>query len=163
MFSYFGGGVVWKKTMHINRNSSHIHCLWAILLFLCKLWVVVRDVTSVLLVVILFVPSYPWKNQCCPILPGSLIYMSKMSSLTCAHFYVCMKVMILSFSGNYILIEAWQFVPKNPIRINSHCPKSHWSVQDLWRKRHSRVFGGIRGQLPRETKILTKMVWGPRR
>lgn len=44
-----------------------------------------------------------------------------------------MKVMILSFSKDSISTEAWQFAPKNPIGINSHCRLSVPTLTEMFR------------------------------
>lgn len=80
----------------------------------------------------------------------------------CALFYICMKVTVLSFSENYILVEAWQFIPENLLRISSHCgflvsgltevsrTLKGKTIQSLWRHMGTAA--------PGETKILTQRV-----
>ena len=89
-------------------------------------------------------------------------YMSKMNSLMCALFYICMKVTVLSFSENYFLVEAWQFIPENLLGISSHCgflvssltevsrTLKGKTIQSLWRHTGTAT--------PGETKILTQRV-----
>lgn len=131
-------------------DSSLIHCLWTISLFFGKL--IIDKYITVLLVVILCIhPTHGKKFSAIPFCLVLSYYMSKMNSLMCALFYICMKVTVLSFSeklyfGGGLVIYTWEPL-KNKFSLWVLSLRSHWSVQDPEGKTIQSLWG-IWGQLP---------------